>query len=135
MTMMKGLTARALTLACVVLSFTTAVAQIPRDYYASVNGKKGAELKTALHEIIREANVLEYGSGAAKTWWGFYVTDNNNGHVIDRYSNEDRMFGSRGNSVGGMNIEHSFPKSWWGGTTTQAYCDQEQLRNGRCGTW
>ena len=40
MTMMKGLTARALTLACVVLSFTTAVAQIPRDYYASVNGKK-----------------------------------------------------------------------------------------------
>lgn len=123
MTMMKGLTARALTLACVVLSFTTAVAQIPRDYYASVNGKKGADLKIALHEIIREANVLEYGSGAAKTWWGFYVTDNNNGHVIDRYSNEDRMFGSRGKSVGGMNIEHSFPKSWWGGATTQAYCD------------
>lgn len=27
------------------------------------------------------------------------------------------------NAVSGMNIEHSFPKSWWGGTENNAYKD------------
>ena len=99
------------------------MAQIPAGYYDALRGKKGAELKTAIHNIIKHADVLEYGSGKASTWWGFYTTDNDNGYVVDRYSNEKRKFGKQGSSVSGMNIEHSFPKSWWGGTQTQAYKD------------
>ena len=101
----------------------TASAQIPQGYYDSLKGKKGAELKTAVHNIIKNAKVLSYGSGNGATWYGFYTTDNDNGYVIDRYSNERRKFGNQGSAVSGMNIEHSFPKSWWGGSTTQAYKD------------
>lgn len=101
----------------------SASAQIPEGYYDALKGKKGAELKTAVHNIIKNAKVLGYGSGKGNTWWGFYTTDNDNGYVIDRYSNERRQFGSQGQAVSGANIEHSFPKSWWGGSKTQAYKD------------
>lgn len=103
-------------------------AQIPDGYYASLKGKKGAALKTAVHELIKEADVLSYGSGADHTWSGFYTTDRaDDGSVIDRYSNDKRYFGSKGSVVSGMNIEHSFPKSWWGGSTVQAYKDLYNL--------
>ena len=46
------------------------LAQIPEGYYSSLKGKKGAELKTAIHNIIKNAKVLDYGSGQNKTWWG-----------------------------------------------------------------
>lgn len=107
---------------------TTAQAQIPDGYYASLKGKKGAELKTAVYEVIKTADVLNYGSGAGRTWEGFYTTDRtDNGQVIDRYSNDVRYFGSKGSAVSGMNIEHSFPKSWWGGSQNQAYKDLYNL--------
>lgn len=103
-------------------------AQIPEGYYASLKGKKGAALKTAIHELIKEADVLSYGSGSGHTWEGFYTTDrDDDGSVIDRYSNDKRYFGNKGAVVSGMNIEHSFPKSWWGGSTVQAYKDLYNL--------
>lgn len=98
-----------------------ALAQIPDGYYDALKDKKGAELKTAVHKIIKDANVLNYGSGSRSTWWGFYLTDNDNGYVIDRYSNNRVKFSSQVAAASGMNIEHSFPKSWWGGSTKQAY--------------
>lgn len=100
------------------------LAQIPEGYYSSLKGKKGAELKTAIHDIIKKANVLEYGSGNRNTWWGFWSTDRNeNGYFIDRYSSEKEWVKStfQGAAGAGMNIEHSFPKSWWGGAKSQAY--------------
>ena len=100
-----------------------ASAQIPQGYYDSLKGKKGAELKTAVHNIIKTAKVLNYGDGNGSTWYGFYTTDNDNGYVIDRYSNNRVKFGRQGEVAGGMNIEHSFPKSWWGGSKRQAYMD------------
>lgn len=106
------------------------LAQIPEGYYSSLKGKKGAELKTAIHDIIKKANVLEYGSGRGKTWWGFWSTDRNeNGYFIDRYSAEREWVKStsQGAPGAGMNIEHSFPKSWWGGATVQAYKDLYNL--------
>lgn len=95
------------------------LAQIPEGYYSSLKGKKGAELKTAVHKIIKNAKVLSYGSGDHHTWWGFYVTDvTDDGYCIDRYSprNTWRKYGNRGSSIVGMNIEHSFAQSWWGKT-------------------
>ena len=105
------------------IAATTASAQIPQGYYDALKGKKGAELKTAVHNIIKKANVLSYGDGYGSTWYGFYTTDNDNGYVIDRYSNNRVKFGEQGKVPGGMNIEHSFPKSWWGGSKKQAYMD------------
>ena len=95
------------------------LAQIPEGYYSSLKGKKGAELKTAVHKIIKNAKVLSYGSGDHSTWWGFYLTDvTDDGYCIDRYSprNTWKKYGNRGSSIGGMNIEHSFAQSWWGKT-------------------
>jgi hypothetical protein len=107
----------------------SASAQIPLDYYAGLNGLSGSELKTAVHDIVSSDDVLmlSYGSstsGGTCTWWGFYVTDlTDDGYVRDRYSDQNFSFGTRGASVSGMNIEHSFPKSWWGGEQNNAYKD------------
>ena len=116
-------------------------AQIPDGYYDSALGKKKAELKTALHKIIGKADVLDYGSGAGKTWSGFVQTDvDDEGYYVDMYS--PNRVKANGNSAGsGMNIEHSFAKSWWGGTKNQAYKDIQQLRpsnskaNSSKGSW
>lgn len=106
------------------------LAQIPEGYYSSLKGKKGAELKTAIHNIIKKANVLSYGSNYGHTWWGFWSTDRDeSGYFIDRYSAEKEwvMSTSQGAAGAGMNIEHSFPKSWWGGAKNQAYKDLYNL--------
>jgi len=104
-------------------------AGVPKDYYKNADGKKCAELKAAMHEIISTATMLEYGGGAGRTWSGFYQTDRmDNGQVRDRYSYEVFYFDSSASAQSatapnGMNIEHSFPKSWWGGSKNQAYRD------------
>lgn len=106
------------------------LAQIPEGYYSSLKGKKGAELKTAIHNIIKNAKVLEYGSKKGHTWWGFWSTDRDErGYFIDRYSSESEWVKStsQGAAGAGMNIEHSFPKSWWGGAKNQAYEDLYNL--------
>ena len=101
-----------------------------KTYYASAVGKKKTELKAAMHDIIKEADVLEYGSGKDKTWYGFYQTDRIpvTNEVRDRYSNDQRYFTTGSYSaVGGMNIEHSLANSWWGGSKNQAYKDIHHL--------
>lgn len=118
------------TIIAVAGTYVASVAQIPEGYYNSLKGKKGAELKNAVHDIIKDANVLDYGSGNGSTWWGFWITDRtSDGRFIDRYSPESDWVKSttQGKVGAGMNIEHSFPKSWWGGTKNQAYCDLYNL--------
>lgn len=112
-----------------------ATAGIPDGYYDAANGKKKAALKAAMHDIIRPDSkyLLKYGGGEKSTWSGFYVTDRlSNNQVIDRYSNDIRYFSSSdnanyANAPSGMNIEHSFPKSWWGGSNNEAYKDLYNL--------
>ena len=117
--MRRKLLRLSLALVASVMPALSMLAQIPEGYYSSLKGKKGAELKTAVHKIIKNAKVLEYGSGNQSTWWGFYVTDvTDDGYCIDRYSPRStwQKYGNRGSSIGGMNIEHSFAQSWWGKT-------------------
>lgn len=124
---MNKITRNILLAIAAIIPVGNVLAQIPDGYYDALKGKKGAELKTAVHNIIKDANVLSYGSGLGSTWWGFYLTDNDNGYVIDRYSNNIVKFGTQGSAVSDMNIEHSFPKSWWGGSKNQAYQDLYNL--------
>ncbi len=107
-------------------------AAIPMSYYSSLDGKCGKALKDAIFNLTsNNVKMLSYGSGNNATWWGFYVTDyildGSKRQVVDRYSNDVRYFGNRGSSVSGMNIEHSFPKSWWGGSSNNAYKDLYNL--------
>ncbi|WP_321424415.1 endonuclease [uncultured Bacteroides sp.] len=103
------------------------MAQAPSGYYTPAEGKKKAELKTALHAIIMNAKVLNYGSGAGSTWSGFAQTDvRADGTVWDMYSN-NKVPANGNYAATGMNIEHSFPKSWWGGDERQAYRDLYNL--------
>ncbi|HRZ97802.1 MAG TPA: endonuclease [Paludibacter sp.] len=98
-------------------------ASVPAGYYYYAKNKKQAELKTALNTYCKPLREFDYGSGPGFTWEGFFYTDRNaDNYVVDMYSDSVRNF-SGFSSVEGMHIEHSFPKSWWGGYDNGAYKD------------
>ncbi|MGL5015511.1 MAG: endonuclease [Bacteroidales bacterium] len=95
----------------------------PTGYYIEADGLKKEELKSALHKIVSRAKMLSYGGGEGKTWQGFYSTDRiDDNNIWDMYSPIVRSFEGF-NSISEMNIEHSLPKSWWGGLENNAYKD------------
>ena len=102
-----------------------ASAGVPVGYYNSIDGKRGQDLKNAVHQLLKNHTVMTYSS----LWYHFQSTDchfENPNQVWDMYSNITRYY--RGSSaVSGMNREHSFPKSWWGGTQVDAYTDLNHL--------
>ncbi len=115
----------------------TAFASIPTGYYNSLEGKKGAALKTELHNIICQdtTHYLGYGSGKGNTWEGFYYTDRDlsNNSVVDMYSANIRLypdpnpnFTAFGSTI---EIEHSVPKSWWGCDITHPDCPAKDLNH------
>lgn len=118
---MAALTVAALVCASSAATDRAAIAK----YYSEAAGLKGPGLKAAMRDIIRKHNVVGYGSGQSNTtWWAFYATDRaDDGTVVNRYSDATFCFGNRGSAASGMNIEHSFPKSWWGGGKNDAYKD------------
>ena len=103
----------------------TMLAEAPAGYYRSLNGLKGHALKDAVHNLIKPHTVVSYNS----LWNYFPSTDcrpTDKSVVWDMYSNNTYHFnGFRG--VSGMHKEHSFPKSWWGGTEVDAYTDLHHL--------
>lgn len=116
-----------LMLAAVVLcsSSLNLHADEPAGYYASLNGKKEGELKTAIFNLVRNFTTVSSYSNLPNY---FRQTDvrieNGTSYWWDMYGNipiESRTFS-------GMNREHSFPKSWWGGSeSTTAYVDLNHL--------
>ncbi len=110
-------------LALVFLSGCALWATIPVGYYYEARGKKKEELKTTLSTLATPVKLLKYGSGEGATWQGFYTTDRNpDNSVVDIYSNINRFFNGF-SGIAGMHIEHSLPKSWWGGDENSAYHD------------
>lgn len=101
-------------------SIFSLLADMPRDYYPnSLEGKNGAELKTELHNLLKNHTRLPYGSRdynqIACTLTVFKKSDvRPNGKVWDMYSNNSYNFSNGAGATKGMNIEHSVPKSWWG---------------------
>jgi endonuclease I len=109
-------------------SIIVVIAQIPVGYYDAATAKSNAQLKTALHQIIEVGTRLSYGSGSGATWSGFEKTDlHPDGHVWDMYSLNKVTFPGGGGVPSGMNIEHSVAKSWWGGSSNNAYKDLYHL--------
>lgn len=100
-------------------------ADAPAGYYSSCEGKKQRALKSQLHSIIKSHTAIPYGTGNGATWSAFRDTDvdESDNTWYDIYTtNRVSVSGSTG-AAAGMNIEHTFPKSWWGGAKNDAYKD------------
>ncbi len=104
-----------------------AIGPMPGFYYEEAQGQQGEVLKSKLGAIIHCGVRYKYGSGNKKTWDGFFHTDRDTTthQVMDMYSNNIRYFNPQKPtaSVLELDIEHMFPKSWWGGDVNEAYCD------------
>ena len=122
---------------------------MPAGYYNTIQGTKDSMLKTALHQIIKGGERYIYGPNtyhttnkiqngdtiwkvgdlkAYGTWHGFQNSDQqSDGTIWDMYSTTKRYFPIKGGSAAGMDIEHSLPKSWWGGDENDAYTDLYHL--------
>lgn len=98
-------------------------AEAPASYYNTLTGKKDGELKTAIYNIVHNfTRVSSYSAlpqyfartdvyPESKRWWDMYSD-------IPLYAP----------SFSGLNREHSFPKSWWGGSeSVGAYVDLNHL--------
>ena len=98
--------------------------EMPVGYYNAIDGKQDSVLKSTLGQIIRPHTAIPYGSGAESTWGVFYYSDQDDeGYCMDMYCDKWKKFTSVGAVVSGCNIEHSFAKSWWGGSKNDAYKD------------
>ena len=103
----------------------TAMADIPNGYYTNAVGKSDEALMTALEGIIYYHSQLGYND----LWDAYPYTDaGSDGYYIDMYStckyNKNSYHVGTASYVGqGLNREHSFPKSWFGGEEYPMYTD------------
>ena len=106
-------------------------------YYQAADGKKGADLKTALCRIIYNRDEGGDQSTAYKALWTHFQTTDvrEDGKVWDMYSGisdftfvTDQDKGSGGNKEGEFyNREHSFPNSWFGGKVQPMFTDLHHM--------
>lgn len=116
-----------------------ATANVPADFYQSLEGKSGVELKKAVKDLAVEHVEISYGSpNPGNTFHPVYVASWSvfeesdvrmvDGHLCwwDMYSPYN-IWVADGHP--GLNIEHSVPNSWWGGQSGNktAYCDLHLL--------
>ncbi len=108
---------RTLLLAILAVAGSLTWAQIPSGYYASADGKRGQELRTALHNIIKGHHSVGYG-GLLNAYP--YTDHDGNGHVLDIYSNCVFTYGNASQECGNYqkegdcwNREHTWPQSWF----------------------
>ena len=107
-----------------LLSFSVFAESLTPGFYNSANGLKDGALKDALKSLIRDHTAIPYGSGASSTWGVFFYSDRNDeGYMMDMYCDEWSYVSNPGDVASGCNIEHSFAKSWWGGSKNDAYKD------------
>ena len=103
--------------------------EIPDGYYTNAVGQQDEALMTALEGIIYTHDILSYNY----MWKAFNCTDmGDDGYYIDMYSTCKYDYYSThvGNAtyVGqGLNREHSFPKSWFGGEVEPMFTDLTML--------
>ena len=113
------------TLLLTMLVGMSAWADVPDGYYYSAVGKQDEELMTALEGIIFTHRQLGYND----LWDAYPFTDmGDDGYYIDMYStckyNKSSYHVGTASYVGqGLNREHSFPKSWFGGEVYPMYTD------------
>lgn len=114
-------------MACIMMQ-----AQPAAGFYDVVDGKKDVAVKSALFDVISPTMNREFHSSTyAELWENFRTTDcRPDGKVWDMYSGitnftfgTDQDKGSHSSEGKAYNREHSFPKSWFGGSVTPMYTD------------
>ena len=111
-----------LLLQCLIVGAAAAWAQGPNNsgtYYQSANGAKGASLKTALFQIIKNPDVVSYG-GLLNAYKQTDVRPD--GYLRDWYSNITNYVPGSGSGnykkEGDVyNREHSIPQNWFGSSS------------------
>ena len=117
---MKRLSAILFTIHC---SLFTSLAQPAANYYQAADGKKGAELKTALFQIVSPHEVQTYTPGVWDAINSYDIRED--GKIWEIYSGisnftpkTDQDKGEEIDEEGVVyNREHVFPKSWFNETT------------------
>jgi endonuclease I len=103
----------------------------PPGYYASAEGKAGAELRLALHNIIHNQQVIPYSSSTrADTGDALGVLDANpldTNYVVEIYSGSNSPVSSLGLTTG-WDREHQWCNSYGINSTGPAYSDLHNLR-------
>ncbi|MCQ2335468.1 MAG: endonuclease [Paludibacteraceae bacterium] len=108
-----------------VLLAVSTFAQVPTGYqteYASLVGVSGVNLFDAISSIAAEG----YTSHSYRDLWTyFWTTDAENGVLVDPYSSctwssTRQQCGNYSNVCDCYNREHSLPKSWFGGSDSNA---------------
>lgn len=98
------------------------------DYYENAQGKTGASLKTALHNIIDDHTEISYSN----VWEALRNTDEdpaNHNNVILLYTGRSQSKNSNGSSIDSWNREHVWAKSHGDfGTSMGAGTDLHHLR-------
>ena len=101
------------------------------NYYANIGNETCENLKTALHNLIKDHTSVSYNS----LWTHYQTTDdhlNDSGNEVivwDMYSDNpngseneftfvSEQCGTYQSEGDCYNREHTFPKSWWGGSTS-----------------
>lgn len=112
-----------------------APAAIPAGYYDAANGKSGAALSDALHNIIKGHTKYPYTSTATDVWDILKVTDEdtaNSNNVILIYSGRSQdkdLNSSHGSNADYWNREHVWSKSHgFPNESDTAYTDIHHLR-------
>jgi endonuclease I len=105
------------------LTSSFGVSAVTSSYYSSLDGKSGTTLFSALTTV----SATGYTShGYDDLWTYFGTTDlNSSGKIWDMYSDctftlSTNQCGSYSNECDCYNREHSLPKSWFGGSTSNA---------------
>ena len=121
-----GKTTRTLWLLLSLILAGTAFAQVPADYksrYEQLVGKQGTTLFSALESI----SAVGYTSHSYGDLWDYFlITDlDANGKIWDMYSTcsftpRTKQCGSYSSVCSCYNREHSLPKSWFGGSDSNA---------------
>ena len=102
----------------------------PKNYYSSAIGKKGDQLRIALHDIIDEHRVIKYSSKDFDTSDAIsklYSDPNNRNNVILIYSRRSEAILNFGTS-NGWNREHIWPNSYGIDKRGPAYSDLHNLQ-------
>lgn len=115
-----------------LLGTSVSMAQIPSGYYDAAQGKSGADLKAALHNIIKGHTEYPYSSSSTDTWDILKETDvdpNNASNVIGLYSAFSMNAAAEYDGGNGWTREHVWAKSRGDfGTSLGAGTDVHHLR-------
>ena len=114
----------------VLLATSLASAALPANYYAAAEGKRGVELRAALHAIIRGHIVIPYSSSSFDTSDALRVLDEdpaNTNNVLLLYARRSEPKSNFGGTTG-WNREHLWPNSYGLDDRHPAYSDLHNLR-------